>query len=364
MARAAHLSEIERELEALGAKSTHVRRLWRAWLGRADWQAQGHAHFPKALEESLPAVREKLASLAHFELTESEQAESGKLLVMLSDGECVEAVLLPRQALCISTQVGCAVGCVFCMTGKGGLVRQLSSAEIVAQYAAALRVRPDIKKVVLMGMGEPSHNLAAVREAVTFLGDTAGLAHKQIVVSSVGDERLFNALPDWPVKPALALSLHTTDFEKRRRLLPNAPALTPEYLLQRTLSYAAQTKYPAQIEWTLMAGGNDSFEEVERLASLLEGGYAMVNFIVVNPTPGSPYTRPEHAHIEDLITVLRKKGIVATLRESAAQDIEGGCGQLRARRLAEGAEAPVRLVRKAPQSSSTVPAGAQSTSEK
>ena len=235
------------------------------------------------------------------------------------------------------------MGCAFCMTGKGGLERQLSSAEIAAQYVAATRIKPDIKKVVLMGMGEPSHNLAAVKEAVEFIGDVAGLAHKQIVVSTVGDERLFDALSTWSVKPALALSLHTTDFEKRQKLLKNAPALTPEYLLQRTLDYAEQTKYPAQIEWTLLAGINDTFQEVERLAELVAGRYAMVNFIAVNPTEGSDFKRPSQDHIEDLITVLRRKGIVATLRDSAAQDIEGGCGQLRARHLSAAREAPISL---------------------
>lgn len=342
MSRSAHLSELQREFVALGAKPSHIRRLWRAWLGRAPWTAEEHASYPAGLARELPQIRGRLESLARFDLQESALSqESGKLLVMLPDGACVEAVLLPRRALCISTQVGCAVGCVFCMTGRGGLQRQLSSAEIAAQYVAALHVRPDIKKVVLMGMGEPSHNLSAVQEAVEFIGDVAGLAHKQIVVSTVGDERLFDALPAWSVKPALALSLHTTDFEKRRRLLKNAPALSPEYLLERTLHYAEAVKYPAQIEWTLLAGINDTFEEVERLADLVAGRYAMVNFIAVNPTEAADFKRPERSHIEDLITVLRQRGIVATLRESAAQDINGGCGQLRARRLAQH-EAPVK----------------------
>lgn len=216
MPRSLHLSEFERDFAALGAKPTHIRRLWRAWLGLASWQSQGHASYPKSLQEKLPEIQSELESLARFNVRESQQAESSKLLVMLPDGACVEAVLLPRQALCISTQVGCAVGCAFCMTGKGGLERQLSSAEIAAQYVAATRIKPDIKKVVLMGMGEPSHNLAAVKEAVAFMGDVAGLAHKQIVVSTVGDERLFDALPTWSVKPALALSLHTTDLEKTK----------------------------------------------------------------------------------------------------------------------------------------------------
>ena len=118
MPRSLHLSEFERDFAALGAKPTHIRRLWRAWLGLASWQSQGHASYPKSLQEKLPEIQSELESLARFNVRESQQAESSKLLVMLPDGACVEAVLLPRQALCISTQVGCAVGCAFCKIGR------------------------------------------------------------------------------------------------------------------------------------------------------------------------------------------------------------------------------------------------------
>ena len=186
-----------------------------------------------------------------------------------------------------------------------------------------------------MGMGEPSHNLKNVAEAVRFLGDALGMAHKEIVISSVGDRRLFDAMPTWSVKPAFALSLHTTDEAKRRRLLPHAPDIPVEELIERTLEYAQNTKYPAQIEWTLIEGVNDSKEDVKRLAELLDPRLAMVNFIAVNAVAGSPFKRPAPSHMQDLITILREKGFVATLRESAAQEIEGGCGQLRARVLGE-----------------------------
>lgn len=267
MARGPHLSELAAEWQALGAKPQHVRRIFLAWAGLAPWEARKGESFPKAVAEALPGIRERLDRLSHALPVRSAEAETVKLILGLEDGECVESVLLPRQGLCVSTQVGCAVGCVFCMTGKGGLVRQLSSAEIVAQYCEARRVRSDVRKIVLMGMGEPSHNLDAVCEAVEFFGNVCGLAHKDIVVSTVGDHRLFDRLP--------ALSV--------------------------------------------------------RLADLIEGRYAMVNFIAVNPVEGSGFRRPESAHMQDLITILRRRGTVATLRDSAAQDIEGGCGQLRAR---------------------------------
>lgn len=325
------LTSFANEVISLGGKPTHVRRLFRAWLGEASWDAPSYAAYPKALAEKISDLRSQLESLTKVTAFPSKVNSSTKLLVALSDGQCVESVLLPRDAVCVSTQVGCAVGCKFCMTGKGGLVRQLTSAEIVAQYVAALKLNPHLKKVVLMGMGEPSHNLVAVKEAVEFLGDVAGLAHKEIVVSSVGDNRLFDAMPTWSVKPAFALSLHTTDAALREKLLTKAPRIPVEELIGKTVFYAKETKYPAQIEWTLIAGVNDSAKEVERLADLLDPRAAMVNFIAVNPVEGTGFTRPTEEHMQGLITILRRRGFVATVRESAAQDVEGGCGQLRAR---------------------------------
>lgn len=330
----ASIGEIEHDLRLSGAKNSHIRQIFRAWFGRASWDAPAWGAYPKSLREIIPTLQENLDSFGHVIVAQG-KGVTRKLLIGLQDGQCVETVLLPRDALCVSTQVGCAVGCLFCSTGKSGLIRQLTSAEIVFQVREALRINPRLKKVVFMGMGEPSHNLKNVAEAVRFLGDTLGMAHKEIVISSVGDRRLFDAMPTWSVKPAFALSLHTTDEAKRRRLLPHAPAISVQELIERTLDYAQKTKYPAQIEWTLIEGVNDSEEEVRRLADLLDSHWAMVNFIAVNAVAGSPFRRPAASHMQDLITILREKGFVATLRESAAQEIEGGCGQLRARVLGE-----------------------------
>jgi 23S rRNA (adenine2503-C2)-methyltransferase len=150
---------------------------------------------------------------------------SARLLVELADGQTVEAVLLPRDGLCVSTQVGCAVGCVFCMTGRDGLKRQLGSAEIVAQVALA-RSRRVVRKVVFMGMGEPAHNLDNVLEAIDLLGTLGGIAHKNLVFSTVGDRRVFDRLPRAPVRPALALSLHSTRPALREQLLPASTTAT------------------------------------------------------------------------------------------------------------------------------------------
>ncbi len=332
MTKRRDIDDFENEWRGLGANDAQVMRIWRAWFGVNAWEPKAGQAYSKALNEAMPQIQTELNRLATTALTLG-AGEVKKLLVSLADRQSVEAVTLPRRALCISTQVGCAVGCRFCMTGKGGLIRQLGSAEIIAQVRLAKMLSPQIKKVVMMGMGEPSHNLNAVCDAVEFLGNILEFAHKEIVVSSVGDRRLFERLPKLSVKPAMALSLHTTKNDLRRELLPNAPKISVEDLLEMTLNYAQATKYPAQIEWVLIEGVNDSYEEVERLAELIRGRLAMVNFIAVNPVEGSCFQRPSDAHIQDLITILRQSGTVATLRDSAAQDIDGGCGQLRARHI-------------------------------
>ena len=206
---------------------------------------------PLALRRMLPALMDELGSLLRLHSVHAGEDGSQRLLLQLADGQSVESVLLPRDGLCVSTQVGCAVGCVFCMTGRGGLLRQLGSAEIVAQVALA-RTRRSVSKVVFMGMGEPAHNLDAVLEAIDLLGTAGGIGHKNLVFSTVGDERVFERLPLGRVKPALALSLHSTQAERRARLLPRAPRIAPDELVRRSEAYARATGYPLQVQWTLL----------------------------------------------------------------------------------------------------------------
>lgn len=216
------------------------------------------------------------------------------------------------------------------MTGTTGLVRQLGSAEIVAQVVLA-RQRQPVKRVVFMGMGEPAHNLDNVLEAIDLLGTAGDIGHKNLVFSTVGDPRVFEALPQGRVKPALALSLHTTRADLRTQLLPRAPRLTPEELVAAGEIYARATGYPIQYQWTLLAGINDTDEEVEGIVRLLSGKYAILNLIPYNPTAGMPYQRPDAHHAEELVRRLHRRGILTKLRQSAGQDVDGGCGQLRAR---------------------------------
>jgi 23S rRNA (adenine2503-C2)-methyltransferase len=242
----------------------------------------------------------------------------------------VESVLLPRGGLCVSTQVGCAVGCVFCMSGRAGLQRQLGSAEIVAQVVLA-RKRRAVSKVVFMGMGEPAHNLDNVLEAIQLLGTQGNIGHKNLVFSTVGDLRVFERLAQEAVKPALALSLHTTDAALRASLLPRAPQIAIEELVEHAEVYARATSYPVQYQWTLLEGVNDSDAELEKIARLLSGKYAVMNFIPFNDVDGLAYRRPSAERTASMVHTLKWHGILAKIRDSAGQEIEGACGQLRAR---------------------------------
>jgi 23S rRNA (adenine2503-C2)-methyltransferase len=250
--------------------------------------------------------------------------------VALADGQMIESVLLPRDGVCVSTQVGCAVGCTFCMTGQSGLLRQLGSAEIVAQVVLA-RARRPVKKVVFMGMGEPAHNLDNVLEAIDLLGSHGAIGHKNLVLSTVGDARVFDRLPQERVKPALALSLHTTKADLREKLLPRAPRHSPEELIARCGAYAAATGYPIQYQWTLLAGINDGDDEIDRLATLLAGQYAVLNLILYNANDGLPFARTPIERAADMARALHRRGVLTKLRHSAGQEVDGGCGQLRAR---------------------------------
>jgi 23S rRNA (adenine2503-C2)-methyltransferase len=216
------------------------------------------------------------------------------------------------------------------MTGRDGLLRQLGGAEIVAQVALA-RARRPVRRVVFMGMGEPAHNLDNVLEAIELLGTAGAIGHKNLVFSTVGDRRVFERLPLGSVKPALAISLHTTRADLRERLLPKAPRIDPAELVELGERYARATGYPIQYQWTLLAGVNDSEEEVDGIARLLTGKYAMMNFIPYNANEGFGFRRPAREHASKLAGMLHQRGIVARLRDSAGQDVEGGCGQLRAR---------------------------------
>ncbi|MBO2926490.1 RNA methyltransferase [Metapseudomonas otitidis] len=329
------IHDLDQQLAALGAKPIHRDRMLRAWLqgkpldsGRPRQQADDF--LPLRVREALPALTETLDGLVRLRSEHPGGDGSARLLVGLGDGQMVESVLLPRDGLCVSSQVGCAVGCVFCMTGKSGLLRQVSSLEIVAQVVLARRYRK-VRKVVFMGMGEPAHNLDNVLEAIDLLGTLGDIGHKNLVFSTVGDPRVFERLPHLRVKPALALSLHSSKADVREQLLPKAPRITPDELVELGETYARQVGYPIQYQWTLLEGINDSLEEAEGILRLLKGKYAVMNLIPYNSLEVDDYNRPSGERIVELVHYLHRNGVLTKVRNSAGQDVEGGCGQLRAR---------------------------------
>jgi 23S rRNA (adenine2503-C2)-methyltransferase len=340
------IQDIRQRLRAHGAGPLHEARVLRLWA-QAKPQDSGKRRLedfiPQGVREALPALAEELKGLARLRAEHPGDDGSSRLLVELADGQTVESVLLPRDGLCVSTQVGCAVGCVFCMTGQSGLLRQLGSAEIVAQVALA-RTRRVVKKVVFMGMGEPAHNLDNVLEAIDLLGTGGNIGHKNLVFSTVGDPRVFEALPRQTVKPALALSLHTTRADLRAELLPRAPRFDPADLVEEGERYARATHYPIQYQWTLLEGINDSEEELDGIVRLLKGKYAVMNMIPYNQIDGLPYQRPSWEKAAAIARSLHRRGVLTKLRHSAGQDVDAGCGQLRAR--VSATEQPVVLVRR------------------
>ena len=374
------ISQLRQRLHDLGAKPCHAERLLRGWSQLRSYDIKGspaETFFPAALRNELPAIETELHGLARLHGEYPADEEVARLLVELHDGQMVESVLLPRGGLCVSTQVGCAVGCVFCMSGRDGLIRQLGSAEIVAQVVLA-RKRRAVSKVVFMGMGEPAHNLDNVLEAIDVLGMQGNIGHKNLVLSTVGDVRVFERLMErcddqkspplqlplvrgradaapppltrggweglgFAVKPALALSLHSTNAELRAKLLPHAPNISVEELVERAEVYARTTGYPTQYQWTLIEGVNDSDAEAERIATLLKGKYALMNFIPFNAVDGLPYRRPSAERTAEMMHTLNRQGIYSRVRDSAGQEVEGACGQLRARVSKENQPARIKV---------------------
>ncbi len=334
------VADLRQRLRAAGAGPLHEQRVLRQWTQALPWDSgrrKAEDFLPLTLRDALPAITADLEALATLQSEHPGADGSARLLVALADGQAVESVLLPRGGLCVSTQVGCAVGCTFCMTGREGLLRQVGSAEIVAQVALARRRRA-VKKVVFMGMGEPSHNLDNVLEAIDLLGTTGNIGHKNLVFSTVGDRRAFELLPQGRVKPALALSLHTTKPGLREQLLPRAPRIEPAELVEMADAYGQATGYPVQLQWTLLEGVNDGADEVDALVRLVAGRRMVLNLIPYNTVDGLPHRRPADEKSREMLRTLHRRGVLTKMRNSAGQDVEGGCGQLRAR-----AEKPVHL---------------------
>lgn len=308
------------------------------------------------------ALRERLqAELPLFTTGEPEgkAAKEGttKLLVPCADGQPVECVLIPeppgrsppeRRTVCVSTQAGCPIGCVFCASGLDGLARNLTAAEIVEQVLRIGRlVRTKhgvgdhpVNNVVFMGMGEPFYNLPAVLAAIERLSAPwgMGIGLNRMTVSTVGVEGGVEPLASHPLAPNLALSLHAPNDEIRAEVVPFRKALSVRELIDEGVRYARKTGKDVTCEYVLLAGLNSGVVHARELARRLSGKNLKVNLIPCNPVEGLPYDSPATAAVEDFQRILEAAGIPAPVRRARGDRIAAACGQLRLRRI--GAQRP------------------------
>jgi len=294
----------------------------------------------------LPAeLRDRLSPrfrIAPPELVRQTEAADAtrKCLLRLADGVTVEAVDIPdlerpddqRRTLCLSSQAGCALACAFCVTGFWGAGRDLTAGEIVGQVLA---LRPGVTppfaglNLVFMGMGEPLHNMAALRPAIEILAET--ISWRRITVSTAGVVPGIAELGSWPKRPNLAVSLHAPDDERRSRLMPLNRSHPLGELLAALADYPLERGRRLTIEYLLIAGFNDSLADAEALSRRLRGLQAKINLIPINPDPvlGEHMLPPTAAEVDAFRSRLRELGWIATVRRRRGDEVSGACGQLR-----------------------------------
>lgn len=328
------LAELEAALEARGEARFHARQLYR-WIYR-----QGVTDFAQMTDLSR-ALRARLQ--AEFALTTprivgDERSVDGtrKFLLELADGRHIEAVFIPdtpSMTFCISTQVGCAMACGFCLTGKMGLVRHLTAGEIAGQvrvlaHATGLADFPF--NLVLMGMGEPLHNYDNTMKALRMLCAEPGLAvpPRRITLSTVGIVPGLERLAHEPVMPNLAVSLHATTDEQRSRLVPPNRKYPLEAILDACRRFPLKKRRRITFEYVLLDGVNDTPEDARRLVKLLSGIKAKVNLIPLNPAAGIPFERPSDERVNRFAQILADRRVTVSVRKSRGRDIRAACGQL------------------------------------
>lgn len=274
----------------------------------------------------------------------SASGDTAKLLVEFADGEQVEMALMlyrressrDRATCCVSSQSGCAMGCLFCATGLFRRFRNLSAGEIVSQVqlADALARRlgfPGVSNIVYMGMGEPLANMDNVHKSIRLLNDGDGLdiGARRITVSTCGLVPKIYKMAEWGLQVGLAVSLHAADDEKRRSLMPGASRWSVAELMQACDHFRRQTGRRVTCEYALIKGVNDSPSDAERLAALLTGRGILVNIILANALPERGITASDGETCAAFCHILEQAGVEVQLRESRGRDIEAACGQLR-----------------------------------
>ncbi len=325
---------LEAALVARGLPSFRARQIFQWIHKRGVVEIAAMTNLPRELRTALAAD----AALSTPSIAARHQSVDGteKFLLRLADGRQIESVFIPdtpAMTFCISTQVGCAMACAFCLTGKMGLVRDLTAGEIVGQvrvlaHATGLLGKPF--NIVLMGMGEPLHNYDETMTALRILADTDGMAlpPRRMTLSTVGLLPALERLAQEPVMPNLAVSLHAPTDALRGELVP----INRKYGVAETI--AACKQFPLKrrgritFEYVLLAGINDSPEQARQLAKLLTGMKSKVNIIPLNAAPGIRFERPSDQAIDRFAKILADRGLTVSVRKSRGRDIRAACGQL------------------------------------
>lgn len=336
--------ELERFfVEELGEPRFRAAQVW-------QWLWQKHATSFDAMTDVSKSLRARLNEVAEIVIPEIVTVQTSrdgteKLLLRLRDGALVETVIIPstgrdgsvRIAQCVSSQIGCAMGCTFCSTGSMGFVRNMTAGEIAGQVLAArIRLKDDrvdhpiIRNLVYMGMGEPLLNLREVMRSLEILHHNRGMdfTTRRITVSTCGIKAGLRELGDSGLA-FLAVSLHAPNQELRARIMPKAARWPLDELIETLADYPLKTRERITFEYLLLGGVNDSPEQARELARLVSRVKGKLNLIAYNPSEGDPYQAPSEASILAFEKVLWDKGITAILRKSKGQDIKAACGQLK-----------------------------------
>ena len=338
------LAALANFLQELGEPAFRARQVWQ-WL---------YQHYAASFAEmtSLPqGLRDKLAAVAVLDRARpvaeerSSDGQTTKVLFALPDGKLIETVRMDydrRRTLCISSQAGCAMGCVFCATGQMGFLRHLTVGEIVAQvlyFARELATEgAHVTNIVVMGMGEPLHNYDQTLAAVDRLTDPAGfnLGARKITLSTVGLVPAIRRYADEQRQTPLAVSLHAATDEERDRLIPINRKWPLAELMAACRYYVERTGRRITFEWALIAGENDTPEQAQALGRLVRGLLCHVNLIPLNPTAGYGGDPSSRERVTAFQAELTRYGVSSTVRVRRGIDIQAGCGQLRSRVVAEG----------------------------
>ncbi len=327
-------TELENVALSLGEKPFRGRQLY------------AHLYRRKALDfdsmtDLARSFRARLSDYHHIGLPEiHRKTESGdgtcKYLFRLEDGQFIEAVHIPdeeRNTLCISSQVGCAVGCTFCMTAQMGFQRNLRAGEIVGQVLRVIRdgrISEQGFNIVFMGMGEPLYNYQNVMKAFRLLVDETGmnLSYRKITVSTSGVVPVLRRMMEEPLLPNLAVSLNATTNEIRDQVMPINRKWPIAELLETLRGFPLEPRRRITIEYVLLRDETDRDEDAFRLARLLRGIPAKVNLIPYNPNPGLPHDRPDESRVRNFQAVLSEHGITGFVRKTRGDDVSAACGQL------------------------------------